>query len=366
MAQIDGMQDLILQSQELVPRVWQKTTAPTGWRVFNPAVFCWRGRWLLLYRVQSADWFDRTAARRLALCELEPETWRVKPETVAPLSDWLPTDGGNCGDARFIEWQDRLFIYYPNDPCTRPNRQFLIELDADTLEPRDVARSLVLEGPRRMVDKNWGLFVHDGELFAVYNIAPHVVLRLEAGASEIVCRRVYETAWNATGYQARYGELRGGAPPVRVGDVYYSFFHSAYLPNRVGRKGRALTAKLSESYAWQDAQGRVTMAGRWFRRLRVPQMVTAYRHRWERWRYVGGCYSFAARPPFAPIGFTPQPTFDEPPPVSKDLLPAGYESIMFPVGAVCDAGRWVVSYGVHNAHCVLRIDQGLSVPPNVL
>lgn len=88
----------------------------------------------------------------------------------------------------------------------------------------------------------------------------------------------------------RYGEPRGGAPPVRQGAAYVSFFHS-YRP--VGR------------LRWVLRYWPVTLGAK------LPRILAAIERR-LRWpfaqvRYSAGAYAFEAAPPFRPLWLTPEP-----------------------------------------------------------
>lgn len=141
---------------------------------------------------------------------------------------------------------------------------------------------------RAFWEKNWGFFDHDGDLYAIYNIAPHTVLKIDGSNATEIDRHDWTPNWTG-------GLLRGGASPVLVGDEYYSFFH-----------------------------GRVAIRG------------VNY--------YATGCYTFAASPPFRPLRLTPKP-FLVPPPdgwAKKNL------SVLFTCGAFLQDGRWVLTHGVHD------------------
>ncbi len=105
--------------------------------------------------------------------------------------------------------RNRLFVHYNNDWDTVPNQISLVELDPDTLQARSAARRLELDGPRQPCEKNWLLFEHDEALFAIYQVDPHIVLRVDlTGAGPVRCWPVYRTEWDTTGL---YPALRGAA-----------------------------------------------------------------------------------------------------------------------------------------------------------
>lgn len=148
---------------------------------------------------------------------------------------------------------------------------------------------------RRLWEKNWQLFDHNNDLYAVYSIAPHRVLRVRSNDAELAFEAPFPAPW-------RGGELRGGAAPVRVGDEWYSFFHD-----------------------------RVELGG----------------HR----VYRTGLYCFSARPPFQPTRYIPEPILT----ADTATKPADqYASVVFAGGAVRAGDSWVVAHGVHDRYSELH------------
>lgn len=83
----------------------------------------------------------------------------------------------------------------------------------------------VLYGGRRDMERNWAFFSEGGEVFAIYQVAPLVILRLE---------RVSKHAWHMAEHfrQDQPGEFQDlslGTQPVRHEDRYYFMAHRKYL-----------------------------------------------------------------------------------------------------------------------------------------
>ncbi len=150
----------------------------------------------------------------------------------------------------------------------------------------DLTSSGVWEAPYekvQVVEKNWAPWSCNGRLLAVYSHSPWVIIDCHTGEE---VSRLQRIPW-------RYGEPRGGAPPVLVGDEYVAWFH-----------GTALDSGLR--------------------------------------RYTVGVVTFEAAPPFRPLRVSPRPVLlpDE---VDRES-PTGL-SCVFPCGAYLDGERWVVSAG---------------------
>jgi FkbM family methyltransferase len=140
---------------------------------------------------------------------------------------------------------------------------------------------------RNAWEKNWQFFEHGGELYAVYSIAPHRILKIKDNSATLVHETPTRVPWTG-------GELRGGASPVRVGDEWYCFFHDRLDPQRL---------------------------------------------------YRAGLYTFAAEPPFHVRRIIKSPILVADP-VTR---PADqYCPVVFPGGAVLDGDRWVVACGIHD------------------
>lgn len=330
---------LTYPTSALIPPVWLEIDTLDNFVVYNPAIVRFRHRLLMAYRVDSGR--GATFQRRIGLCELD-EQLRVVAGSVRPFSATIRCGGERHYDPRFLVYRDRLFLHYNNNFQTRPNHIFLVEVDPDTLFARTPARPLELTGPRQLIEKNWLLFDHEGDLFAVYQLAPHTILRVNlAEDGPIECRPLYTTAWDVAAYTRQYGPLGGGTPPVRQGDVYVSFFHSKQPLGRL---------------YWLMRYWPVTPG------TKLPRYLAAIERRLRRplelKRYVGGVYTFAATPPFRPLWMMPAPLLhpaDERPYQRRVRTNPCADGIVYPCGSIpWGHDRWLVSYGVHDERCCLR------------
>lgn len=305
----------VWSADDLLPAPWRGLARPDACYFFNPSIASHRGERLMAYRVVLPD-----QRRRIAVCRLDP-AGRIEPGSTLALSDLLVDAGDWHADPRFCVFGERLLLHFNNGART-PNDIFLVELDPGTLHPMAPCRTLLLDHRRNTVEKNWMFFEHAGELYTVYSIAPHRVHRVRLDApGPIRCESAHMTTWHDAPYTARFGSPRGSTPPVRLGDHYFSFFHSQYR-KPFGR--RLLTAATRGT------------------RLRATT-------------YGIGFYAFRAAPPFAPALFSPALLFE--PPVRRRSprppLATNYDSCVYPSGAVHDSGRWLVSAGLHDDACGL-------------
>ena len=252
-----------------------------GW-AFNAGLIRFKGRLLMPYRT---DW----AGSRVHVAELT-EDYGVISTTQLDLPH--PRATGGQEDPRLFDAGGELRLHFVGVEAVRGRgrtSQLYARLTDDLRvaavhcpEPTNFAR----QEPK---EKNWSPFWHDGEHLAVYETGPrHVVVRIDGDRAERVADTPVALPWSG-------GFLRGGAPPVRVGDRYYHWFHG-----RVGTD----------------------------------------RHPW----YNVGLAVFEARPPFRVVAMSPHPMLwgDMAANLTTDR---SYACTAFPCGAVIENGVWKVSMG---------------------
>lgn len=145
-------------------------------------------------------------------------------------------------------------------------------------------------------EKNWQFFEHEGEMLSVYSIRPHTILRHRAGFAE----KIAETPGPE---RVRPIHLRGGAPPVRIGDEYFHFFHTL------------------------EQRGKFYV-------------------------YTGAVYTFAAKFPFEVKRIGPLSLLSCDP---RETPWQGDKYVVFPCGAVLRNGQWFISYGYQDRESRIAI-----------
>jgi predicted GH43/DUF377 family glycosyl hydrolase len=86
--------------------------------------------------------------------------------------------------------------------------------------------------PHTRVEKNWVPFLHKDELYCVYQMHPgHVVCNVVTGS-----RYSGVTSNMMQKWAAKYGEPRGGTPPIEFDGGWLSFFHSHVPDPRYKRR----------------------------------------------------------------------------------------------------------------------------------
>jgi predicted GH43/DUF377 family glycosyl hydrolase len=263
-------------------------------RNYNCSLLKYRDRILFAYRQDIGP----SPTSRICLCLLNDE-FQPLPGThrvLTPKICDLPLQRINdprlfiCGGLVYCTY---TAVYTDKTGNGLSTRNGLSTLDPYTLSP--ISDCLVSWTGCRRKEKNWQFFDFEGQMYCVYSITPHVVLRVGAdGVCHLAGSSEPEIHW-------KWGEMRGGTPPILVRDRYYSFFHSSF-------QDRALL------------------------------------------RYVMGCYSFEAKPPFKITSVSRVPLLrpgikDRPSTCHPEL------AVVYPCGSWLLGSHWLVSYGYHDSFC---------------
>lgn len=269
---------------------------PSDQRAFNPSLLLYHGKCLMCYRSGSG--------RSTLHIALLGDDWRPISTTLLDLNH--PRCDWGKEDPRLFVHQGRLHVQFAGVEIAsgqmRVNMMYAV-LDDDlvVVEVHEAAYP-----SRTPMEKNWGPFSHDDDLFAVYSILPHKVVKIGKGRGlDRPVEMFEETAGPARWLPDEV--FRGGAAPVKVGDEYYSFFHSWH---RTGQ----------HSDHWYD--------------------------------YTIGVYTFDAWPPFRARRWAQGPILrGDRKEIGKNLTPD--KNVIFPGGAVLLGGEWIVSYGHQDKWCEL-------------
>ncbi len=248
---------------------------------FNPSIIQWKDGYAFVWR-------DGWKGSEIWACRMNRE--------LAPISEPVRLVL-NHGEANYGREDPRLFIFrgqlhlsYTGVVGGRRIRHTNV-LYARLSDEFRVEQVYFPKVPKRNLwEKNHSYFEHAGQLYAVYAIAPHKILRIDGESVEWAYETPTQAPWSLK------TEMRGGASPVLVGNEFWSFFHS-----RIVHQG-----------------------------LRV---------------YCTGLYTFDAKPPFAVRRIIPEPIQW----ADVSTKPADqYAAVTFVGGAVRDGDRWILASGVHD------------------
>ena len=146
-----------------------------------------------------------------------------------------------------------------------------------------------------LVEKNWQFFSYGGKLFCLYTTQPHHVYEvdLKDGKPKLITRHHSENWSNCELME----HARGGAPPVKVGEEFFHFYHTQH-----------------------KVEGRVI--------------------------YSVGLYTFEACRPFNIKRLVRGPLVN--------LVPSRRSlDVIFPAGAVAQDGEWLVSCGLDDRETIV-------------
>lgn len=145
-------------------------------------------------------------------------------------------------------------------------------------------------------EKNWMPFTYQDELYFVYGLSPHIILRYNEFTKKV--QRVYSTDVDWTKWPLHKNGVSGNTNCVRVGDYFLNTFHSKPLRN-----------------------------------------------------YWTGYYFFEARPPFKPVLLGTIPLL-EPTDCTESKKSARvercFDNVQFPIGLHVAGSSIYVSYGVND------------------
>lgn len=147
----------------------------------------------------------------------------------------------------------------------------------------------------RRQEKNWLWKPHGEFPHLVYSATPHEVASFSWDFKPI-SKYVTDSKINW-----KWGEIRGGTPPLKIGNEYITFFHS--------------------SLEWSHGGGR---------------------------RYFMGAYSYQDEPPFKINRYTPDPLLCG---SQHDVWAPGKPKVVFPSGSILRHGEWLVTLGVNDLCC---------------
>jgi len=299
----------IYDNRSLVPTSWRHLAdGPEVW-CFNPTLLKVNKGWVFVYRIVLSD-----QRRRIAACLLDHSQEIIEGSQVA-LSDHIRFPQGANFSERATSWfaDPRMyavgdsFVLHFNTGWHMPrNHQFIVQIDPENLLPLGFAREIKLAEPRQNLEKNWVFLGKELDLL-VYSPDPHRTAK-QVGEDEFSLYYSLNEEFEAGAVlQTGTGQLRGGAPPVRRGDFYYSFCHMIL-----------------------DVEGSI--------------------------EYQAALYRFHAMPPFKPLPEGVVQLNLLPPVTSQRLLPKlnpAVDRVIYPSGAVLADSHWHLACGLNDEHCAI-------------
>jgi predicted GH43/DUF377 family glycosyl hydrolase len=314
----DQLEKHHLKRDDLVPKLTEQA-AHSGWKAgifsfglaekdhvdyFNPGIVERPdGLWLLVRRSIFEDRlrFGRNAIYAFALGE---------PDGITPLRgvkvQMMPSKPEEqFEDPRAVVFGGRTwigacnFVWFGDRNRWTGGHQILVPVDdkwvAVSRYDPDYGKNGGGLGQNRGHEKNWLWWFHSQKPHMLYAGPPnHEIVEFDG---EMRQSQVYKTTSECPW---PHGVIRGGTPPVRVGDEYWTFFHS--------------------SMEWKPP----------------------YR------RYFMGAYAFKAEPPFNVTKVTAEPLLIG---SQNDYWFPRKPLVVFPCGALLREGKWLITLGVNDLKC---------------
>ncbi len=251
------------------------------------------------YRMESVPFCTRM---KIGLCLLDKNFQPIQETNVIPeLHSDLKmaklqgnksfSKGFHVEDPRLFIFNNELYLSY-----TDGYQMAQAKIDPDTLQAID---SFYIDKPvERRTEKNWTFFGED-KIYSVYSIHPHKIFEMNRNELKEIANTEFIHSW-------KWGEPRGGTSPIKIGDNYLSFFHSAKPVTYKGQGGR---------------------------------------------QYFMGAYMFEGVYPYKPISISKEPL------ICGEIMPDGIPRlsnkifVVFPGGQVRRKDSWFVSFGYNDFEC---------------
>lgn len=277
-------------------------------RHWNPGLLRYGEKLWLGYRFHRKEAKGRCG---IALCPLGPDFQPTETSQFLRLRG--PTGAEHHEDCRLFMCGGEPYISYTEMRGYRPGIDYTCVVKYARLSLDDKGRWKVEEEfhPQYGLntgfakEKNWVFFEEHGRLFCVYSIQP------EHRVIEIRGHKVVSADIITPGPVWHWGLIRGGTPPIWIGDRWLAIFHSS------------------------------------IRTEVAPHFV----------RYYAGAYTFEAEPPFKILQVSESPIMSGSEEDGHQVDPRYVEGwkpyVVFPCGIVPDGEKFLVSLGVNDWQCAV-------------
>lgn len=277
-------------------------------RYQNPGLLRCAGKLWLAYRYHRMD--TPTKRSGIGIVEIDGRGNAIRPSQHLPLAN--PTDSEHHEDCRLFMFGGEPHISYTEMVGYKPGVNYTCVMKYARLKFSRGKWSVVQEWQPRYgnntgfsKEKNWVFFEHEEKLMCIYASDPeHVVLEIDG---EAVVRE-----HRSPGPKWQWGHVRGGTPPVDLGDGrMLCIFHSS-IPTET-----------------------------------PPHYV----------RYYAAAYTFEKKAPFRILQVSEQPILAGSEEDGHRVDPRYTEGwkpyVVFPCGLVPDGEGWLMSLGINDWQCAI-------------
>lgn len=234
-------------------------TLPPQQRKFNPALIRYQGQLIMATRIHTLTGWSKGQIWISHLSnDFKTATHSKQLQINHPLAEM------GAEDPRLWVYRGQLHISFTGvqDVYGQPVTHVLYGRLNGNLDIEEIYAPHYRE--RQHWEKNWGFFSSGDELYAVYQIGTHKILKIAGNTATLA----YES--KVSGWPKCMGEPRGGSSPVKRGNEWYCFLHDV-----LDRERREYKIYL---YTFEDSPPfRVNRIGR------VPLFTSDKKHRPNDW-----------------------------------------------------------------------------------
>lgn len=277
-------------------------------RCQNPGLLRYGGKLWLAYRYHRME--TPTKRSGIGMVEIDERGHAIGKSQHLPLAN--PTDSEHHEDCRMFMFRGEPCISFTEMVGYRPGINYTCIMKYARLKLARNKWSVVEEFTPRYgnnngfsKEKNWVFFEHEKKLMCIYATDPeHVVLEIEG---ERVVRE-----HKSPGPKWQWGHVRGGTPPVDLGDGrMLAIFHSS-IPTEI-----------------------------------PPHYV----------RYYAAAYTFEKKAPFRILQISERPILAGSEEDGHRVDPRYTEGwkpyVVFPCGLIADKNGWLMSLGINDWQCAI-------------
>ncbi len=194
---------------------------------YNPSIIKKDGGYLLAYRYDPKYIGSGIRPVLVGLIHLD-ENFLPKSE-----STFLMCKDNSSEDPRFLETSGGTYVVYTHVTSNTPLlcNMAMTKIDENTLQNTS---TIEFKNKGTTAEKNWTPFAIPSEkeedrIFFIYKYCPQIVYQLKSTASNEVSvfykgkERKALLEW-----QEKWGQIRGGSNPIRIGNEFITFFHSSF------------------------------------------------------------------------------------------------------------------------------------------
>lgn len=234
-------QNFVLETKQIV--------IPGFPEAFNPSIVSWQGRFLMSFR--TYDPLTRSSDA-IYLVWLDGNFKPVSEPTLLKREGEVCCLPSKAQDPRLIVVHGDIYIVYSNQyPEPNPVSRMVVGLVEE-----DYNKGFKVTFPCPLIhfygqisgrkEKNWVPFAYENSIYLAYSLQPHRIFMpiLELNSCKPLVSTIGTIKWD-------WGNLAGGTPALKIGDVYLAFFHSNKALATVQSEGKVMNHYFMGAYTFE-------------------------------------------------------------------------------------------------------------------